>query len=53
MKKLWQALVNVGQAILPADELSSASKPLKGGCGQDWPPHTLTQLFPDTALRQL
>jgi hypothetical protein len=26
-------------AILPADQLSSWSSRLKGGCGHDWPPH--------------
>ena len=29
---------DVGQAMLPADRLSSRSSRLKGGCGQDWPP---------------
>ncbi len=29
----------MGQAILPADRLSRRSCRLKGGCGQDWPPH--------------
>jgi hypothetical protein len=28
-----------GQAILPADPLSSGSCRLKGGCSQDWLPH--------------
>jgi hypothetical protein len=30
----------VGQAILPADWLSSQSSRLKGGSGHDWPPHS-------------
>jgi hypothetical protein len=30
----------VGRAILPADPLSSGSSRLKGGCRQDWRPHT-------------
>jgi hypothetical protein len=31
----------VGQAILPANRLSSRFCRLKGGCGQDWPPKPL------------
>ena len=33
---------HVGQPILAADPLSSGSSRLKGGCGQDWPPHIAT-----------
>jgi hypothetical protein len=33
------AMAIVGRAIMPADPLSSGSNRLKGGCGQDWPPH--------------
>jgi len=29
----------VGRAILPAAGFSAGSSRLKGGCGQDWPPH--------------
>jgi hypothetical protein len=29
------------QAFLPGDRLSSLSSRLKGGCGHDWPPHSL------------
>ena len=32
-------VANVGQAIQPADLLSSGSSRLKAGCGQDCPPH--------------
>jgi len=35
-------MIFVGQAILPAEPLSSGSCRLKGGCGQDWPPHIAT-----------
>jgi hypothetical protein len=32
----------VERAILPADPLSSGSGRLKGGYGQDWPPHNVS-----------
>ena len=37
--------IEVGQAILPVDPLSSGSSRLIGGCGQDWPPHRLSGYY--------